>query len=778
MDADGLPDATSLVSNQTGTLDIAVLRNDSHGGLRTAVFTPTPASTGGASPRFVVGSLNGDSWPDALVLSASTARSFLGNGNATFSAGPTTAVTMPVDPYEIPKLADVTGDGQVDLLIEGNLYEGNGDGSFDAARVTGANYHLVGDVDGNGTLDAVWRVQSAMAVALNTGGGNFAAPAFFGPSDEAPEKLGDFDNDGKLDLFCISGEVIVYRGHGDGTFGDRVETKVATYPIYAPVWPDTADFDGDGKLDIAIDGVVLLGNGDGRFRSLEPGFGNTQIAIANFDGAGGPDVLVFSGSHASLLLTKLVPEGTQGSISTLTASASPQHAVPVTYTALTSGLIVPASGSFVFTLDGLPAVLSDSRYGTSAAFTLSAGPHTLTARFLGSATYLPSSATMTLNVDRATTSLEVSEGSAIYGEWTTLTKELEAPVAEGMPSPSPSAYTVKENGVLLTNVQIGASWITLCCLEVGSHSFTVEFTGDDYYKPSEKTVTVIVQKKQPGTSTSYSPLSRNLIAGGSVTVKFKIAPTTYGTPTGTVAFLYDGQPAGSAPVIGNEAELTIPDLTVGNHTVSMTYSGDGNYKTGSNSANFFVFAPPGNPVSITATASTSSFVVVRWTLAADAYGYRVYGKSFFTAGWSSLSGPVSGPEIGVFAFSGQARLYCVAKILQDGSIGPLGPPDLAVAIVFDNPQMIPGVPIRATHLTQLRSAVKAVRSFAGLPAFTFTDTDLAGAPVRALHLTELRDALSEARTAIGIPMTFSSPGPVAGAPIRASDIEELRAGVR
>jgi hypothetical protein len=270
---DGIPDLAVVNSS---TNDVSVLLGNGDGTFEAA--RSFPAGRQGIS--VAVEDFNGDGKLDLAVVNdtlAPTVSVLLGNGDGTFQA----PLAFPLHTVFASGLvvADFNGDGIPDLAVGGltgstviSVLLGNGDGTFQAAHT-------------------------------------FAAGSY--PSSLA---VGDFNGDGIPDLAVADGNpgvtdgtVSVLFGNGDGTFQSPRNSDAGRFPVSIAV----ADLNDDGMLDVVVaeEGSnnvgVLLGNGDGTFQPLHNipvGSQNVSVVVADFNGDGKPDLGVFTYGGVKVLL--------------------------------------------------------------------------------------------------------------------------------------------------------------------------------------------------------------------------------------------------------------------------------------------------------------------------------------------------------------------------------------------------------------------------------------------------------------------------------------------
>lgn len=275
-----------------------------------------------------VGDFNGDGKLDLSIAYTVRVATLLGNGDGTFTQAPGSPVLMQKPPWDtLPTpytgfitVGDFNNSGNLGLAVAGfqsldaTILLGNGNGSFSPSStfVYVQNFPTVclaaGDFNGDGNLDlAAAGDGSGLPVVVQLGYGdgafNVVPSSPFGVSSPSTfVAVGDFNGDGKLDLALLSGGgqgppsgVIILLGNGDGTF-----TPSAGSPIPAggaPVAIAVADFNGDGKLDLAVANQgsnnvsILLGNGDGTFTPsagspIPTGTQPYAIAVGDFTGSG------------------------------------------------------------------------------------------------------------------------------------------------------------------------------------------------------------------------------------------------------------------------------------------------------------------------------------------------------------------------------------------------------------------------------------------------------------------------------------------------------------
>ena len=222
--------------------------------------------------------------------------------------------------------ADWNGDGVADLLAVNPaaqagalmLYAGTGQRDFQTRAaafptVPGANLvRIVGDVNGDGYVDAVARVRAnnTLVVLRGQAGSTFAAPAKIGAGWNAltlVEPAGDYDGDGVPDLMvrAATGELLLYPMTRSFGFKPRMTIGIGWQGLQSVT--GAGAFDGDAKGDVIAlrvsDHALVLyrGGGTTALRS-GPVLATAQndlvqvLGVGDYNGDGTADVMARSGA--------------------------------------------------------------------------------------------------------------------------------------------------------------------------------------------------------------------------------------------------------------------------------------------------------------------------------------------------------------------------------------------------------------------------------------------------------------------------------------------------
>jgi hypothetical protein len=252
----------------------------------------------------------------------------LGNGDGTFQQG----VTLPSSIGLLLSAGDFNGDGKldfagVDTTLQLTVMLGNGDGTFQAQTpiqlLSSAVYYfdaiVTADFNGDGVLDLAVNGDglehggSEIAILLGNGDGTFQAPLLGG--DEAQGSLGpataaDFNGDGEQDLAgsftfgrpdeppAQSPGLAVGLGNGAGAFTfNNYPVPRSSYSIFS------GDFNADGRLDLVMDSMIALGNGNGTFQTpVIVADGTFTLAVGDFNGDGRLDLVANNSTATAFVL--------------------------------------------------------------------------------------------------------------------------------------------------------------------------------------------------------------------------------------------------------------------------------------------------------------------------------------------------------------------------------------------------------------------------------------------------------------------------------------------
>ena len=192
--------------------------------------------------------------------------------------------------------------------------------------------------------------------------------------------------------------------------------------------------------------------------------------------------------------------------------------------------------------------------------------------------------------------------------------------------------------------------------------------------------------------------------------------------------------------------------------------------------------PPGPPSSLSATATSTSSVSLSWSAGSGSIDhYEIQRSTSKNGPFTTLSNTTSTSFTDSPLSSTTTYIYRVRAVDAQGNYSDFSNTDIATTIVFTDDPLVAGTTlVKAVHITELRSAVNAVRAAAGLSPATWTDSSLTGVEIKAVHISELRSNLDAARSALGLSTgSYTDSTLTAGSTsIKAVHVTELRDRVK
>jgi uncharacterized protein (TIGR03437 family) len=571
----------------------------------------------------VVGDVNGDKIPDLVLATHASLQAYLGNGDGTFRAGG--SFGGPNVQVSAPALGDFNHDGKLDVaqaVYASNQLQvllGNGDGTFQPPMLyptrDNPDFALAVDLNHDGNLDLVVGIQGTLPaeegtstsptapgieIMLGRGDGTFGQPSFIKQPDfqlgssywTAYLQALDFDGDGNIDLLVQANfDPLTAIFYGDGT-GNFETTTVMTDAVANECVG--ADFDGDGKPDIACTGYFLtlvtnLGNRTFSSSTYIPGE-FAWVAAGDFNQDGKQDVVTVGGippapsgvyvylnGQAPTSLSINVDQRTlvygQTSYFTATVNTALQGYNSGCFSACPQGTVTWFDGTQAIATSALTPTTNHAATSMLDA-NLAGGSHVISASYSG--TELPStSGTINLQVLPATAAMTISASPAnpVYGAGVTIAVAISPPSA--MLAAPTGAVAIQENGATLATLSLNAAGQAASAplmLTGGTHTVQAKYSGDANYASTSATVTVMVA---PGpiqlalTCTPNPAASNELVSC--------VGRLANQNATGSVTLEDGSKMLGSANVVAGQAQFALGTLAGGTHSFQASYSGDSNY---------------------------------------------------------------------------------------------------------------------------------------------------------------------------------------------------------
>jgi hypothetical protein len=557
--------------NSDGHLDLMVTINDVNIGLSLltgrgdGTFNPAvhfPNVAGFDAPAIAADDLDNDGKLDLVIghnaacytvcVISKVITVMRGNGDGTFQPARVITVGSSTDQIAI---GDFNRDGIKDLGLASSaarvlLLLGVGDATFvqqptltllaDTGFVNASDID-VADFNRDTIQDLVVAIASngsRTAILIGNGDGTFQAPSIITePEIRVPQfqAVADYNGDGFQDLamalgYGSNGLMEIRNGNGDGTFGPLVlYLQPPPLSSIGGIHIITADFNGDGKPDIALNyggasaGVVALRNTTG----TAPAVTLSSVTVS-------PSTVVGGGSStATIRLSGAAPAG--GAVVALSSSSN-AATVPGTVTVPAGSTSRAATITTIAVTASTPATVSAVYKGVTRSTTLTVTPAT------------PSAPSLISPANQATVALPVTlDWSDVSGAASYL---IHVDDSSTFPAPRVVEQTVAASQLTVTSLAARQHWWRVRGVNsagtAGSWSLVRSFTPQGAATP---------------TALSAMSVNPTSVVGGNGS-QGTVTLTAAAPSGGFVVTLSDNSSAGSAPA----------SVTVAQGTTSATFA--------------------------------------------------------------------------------------------------------------------------------------------------------------------------------------------------------------
>ncbi len=186
---------------------------------------------------------------------------------------------------------------------------------------------------------------------------------------------------------------------------------------------------------------------------------------------------------------------------------------------------------------------------------------------------------------------------------------------------------------------------------------------------------------------------------------------------------------------------------------------------------------PAAPTGVTATAQSTTSVLVTWNAVTGATSYEIHRKGPGNTPYT-LRSPTTATSLTDTGLTPNSSYRYFVRAVGLGGTSTDSAPDHATTVIFTDEPLTPGVIIKVVHLTELRTAVDAMRALAGLGPYPYVDAAVPGLVVKAIHVAQLRQAINEAWTALSLSVPAYTDPSLTGVVIKAIHWQQVRDRVK